>query len=211
MKIDHLREDYDHGGLRRADLARDPVDQLRRWLQEALDANLPEPTAMTLATADAAGRPAARTVLLKGCDDRGLAFYTNYGSRKGRELEVNPRAALLFFWQPLHRQVRVEGAVARLSREESAAYFHSRPRGSQLGAWASPQSAVIESREELDRRLAEVEERFRDQEIPLPPHWGGYRLEPEEAELWQGRRDRLHDRFRYRRTSDGWTVERLGP
>jgi len=211
MKIDHLREDYGKDGLRRADLAADPLDHFRRWLQDALDAGLPEPTAMTLATVDTAGRPSARTVLLKGCDDRGLTFFTNYDSRKGQELEENPRAALLFFWQAHQRQVRVEGGITPLSRDESTAYFQSRPRGSQLGAWASPQSAVIENRDALERSLQEIESRFQGKDVPLPPRWGGLRLAPDMVELWQGRPSRLHDRFRYRRTTDGWTVDRLGP
>lgn len=211
MKIDHLREDYGGTALRRAHLLEDPVEQFRLWFRQALDAEVPEANAMTLATATAGGRPSVRTVLLKGCDEAGFVFYTNYESRKAAELAANPHAALLFFWQPLKRQVRVEGKVERVSRDEAGAYFQSRPRGSRLGAWASPQSRPLADRGELQRRLAEMEKRYEGGEVPLPPFWGGYRLAPEEMEFWQGRSDRLHDRFRYRRDGGVWTVERLGP
>jgi pyridoxamine 5'-phosphate oxidase len=170
------------------------------------------PETAVLATATAGGAPSARAVLVKGAGDDDFLFFTNYESRKGRELAENPRAALVFLWQPLGRQVRVEGTVERLSEEESAAYFATRPTGSQLGAWASPQSSVLTSRESLERRVADAEARFADGEIPLPPHWGGFRLTPDAVEFWQHRENRLHDRLRYRRGPDGgWLVERLAP
>ena len=212
MSLAHLRKEYTLAGLRRADLAADPVDQFRCWFQQAQAASLPEPNAMTLATVDATGRPAARTVLLKCIDERGFSFFTSYESRKGRELAANPRAALTFFWAELERQVHVRGSVSKLSREESAAYFKLRPRGSRLGAWASTQSAVIASRAVLEEKLARLEQQYPGEDIPPPPQWGGYVLAPEELEFWQGRPNRLHDRFRYARQPDGaWLIERLSP
>jgi pyridoxamine 5'-phosphate oxidase len=166
---------------------------------------------MTLATAGADGRPSARMVLLKGVDERGFVFYTNYGSRKAAELDGSGAAALVFWWPPLQRQVRVEGSVERVTREESEAYFRTRPVGSRLGAWASAQSQVIAGREVLERRLRELQEQFGDGEVPLPSFWGGYRVRPEVIEFWQNRSDRLHDRLRYRRVGEGWTIERLSP
>jgi pyridoxamine 5'-phosphate oxidase len=191
--------------------ARDPLDLFRNWLEAAAAAGLELPEAMTLATADPAGRPSARTVLLKGVDERGFVFCTNYESRKGRELEANPRAALVFHWnmEP-RRQVLVQGHVERIPRTESQEYFVTRPLGSRLGAWASRQSALLESRTDLERALAEAEERFGD-EVPLPDWWGGYVLEPATIEFWESRPNRLHERLRYTREDDGWTLELLAP
>jgi pyridoxamine 5'-phosphate oxidase len=191
----------------------DPDVQFERWFAEARAAGIHEPEAMALATATPDGTPSARMVLLKGHDERGFAFYTNRESRKGGELLVNPRAALLFHWAPpLHRQVRVEGRVERMSDEDSLAYFATRPRVSRLGAWASPQSRPLGSREELERLVADVERRFAaEEELPLPPHWGGYRVVPEAFEFWQGRDGRLHDRARYTRDGGAWRRARLAP
>lgn len=211
MDVADIRREYVLAGLSQGDLAGDPVVQLRAWLDQAIAADSHDATAMTLATADRAGRPSARIVLLKGLDARGLVFYTHYGSRKGRELTENPRAALVFFWPALDRQVRVEGVVERTSREESAAYFASRPLDSRLGAWASRQSEVLASRGELERAVEGARERFGGGEVPLPEGWGGFRLRPELFEFWQGRESRLHDRFRYRPAAQGWTIERLAP
>ncbi len=197
--------------LNEADLDPDPIKQFQLWFAEAQAAGIPEPTAMVLATADREGRPSARTVLLKDVDQRGFVFYTNYESRKGKELKENPRAALVFNWLQLRRQVCIEGSVSRVSREESEAYFKTRPRGHQLGAWASRQSSVVSGREELDRRLAALEVQYQGKEIPLPPYWGGYRVTPERIEFWQGRANRMHDRLLYRRQKDGWVLERLAP
>lgn len=208
-----MRREYDPpAALRAADLAPDWRTQFERWFAEALAAGLPEPNAMVVATADEQGRPSTRTVLLKGYDDRGLVFFTNYRSRKGREALANPYASLLFPWFPLQRQVVICGAVAPVDRAETEAYFATRPRDSQIGAWASPQSEVLPDRAALDARVAAVAERFADGPVPAPPHWGGFRVAPETVEFWQGRAGRLHDRLRYRRTSDGrWLIERLAP
>jgi pyridoxamine 5'-phosphate oxidase len=207
-----LRRDYALSGLSEKDLARDPFRQFEKWFGEAEAAKLPDPNAMVLATAARDGRPGARIVLLKGLDGRGFVFYTNYESRKGRELEANPRATLLFPWSALERQVTVEGPITRVPREESETYFHSRPRPSQLAALASPQSSLIAGRSVLEDSVKVLEKKYAGQEVPLPLNWGGYRLAPETVEFWQGRRNRLHDRLRYRRAPGGdWAVERLAP
>lgn len=198
--------------LTEADLLPDPIALVQRWVADAQAAGVPQHDAMTLATATPDGRPSARAVLLKGLDERGFAFYTNYDSRKGRELDANPYAALVLLWIPLERQVRVGGRVARLDPEESDAYFATRPRGSQLGAWASEQSRPLADRGELEARWQALDERYGGAAVPRPPHWGGYRVEPDEIEVWQGRANRLHDRFRYTRAADdGWTRVRLQP
>ena len=211
MSIADLRKDYTLAGLRRVELEADPMQQFQKWFQQALDAQLLEPTAMTLATADSTGRPSARIVLLKGLDERGFVFFTNYESRKGRDLSGNPNAALVFHWAELERQVRVRGTADRISCEESEKYFTSRPRGHQLGAWVSTQSEIIPDRTVLEKRLKEFEQKYPDA-VPLPPYWGGYVLSPAEIEFWQGRSNRLHDRFRYTKQADGrWLIERLAP
>jgi pyridoxamine 5'-phosphate oxidase len=206
-----MRRDYEVRGLRKADLLDDPLAQFERWFDEARDAGLEEPNGMTLATVDATEQPSARTVLLKGVDRRGLTFFTNFDSRKARELAANPKAALLFWWPPQARQVRFEGTIEAVDDREADAYFASRPRGSQIGAWASAQSSVIADRAVLEAAEAEIAARFADAEVPRPPFWGGYRLMPDCVEFWQGRRDRLHDRLRFTRRTDGWTIERLAP
>jgi pyridoxamine 5'-phosphate oxidase len=207
-----LRQDYAQRGLRRSELDPDPIRQFNAWLDEAVERQLLEPNAMTVASVDATGQPWTRTVLLKVCDGRGFTFFTNYDGAKGRHFAANPRVALTFWWNGLERQVNVTGAVTKSSREESAAYFHSRPANSQLGAWASEQSAVIANREELEQKFAEAQTKYGSTEIPLPPHWGGYCVAPETIEFWQGRRSRLHDRLRYTRQPDGgWKIERLAP
>jgi pyridoxamine 5'-phosphate oxidase len=197
--------------LREADADRDPIAQFRAWFAEAQAARLPLPEAMALATATPDGRPSARMVLLRGLDERGFVFFTNYESRKGAEVSANPRAALVFYWFGLDRQVRVEGRVEVVSAAESDAYFRGRPRGSRVGAWASPQSAVIPGREFLEERARAFAERYPGEELPRPPHWGGLRVVPEVIEFWQGQPDRLHDRLRYRREGGGWVRERLAP
>ncbi len=205
-----LRQHYDAATLLEADALSDPIAQFGRWFDEAVGAGLIEPNAMTLATADAAGRPAARMVLLKEFDGRGFVFYTNYESRKATELAENARASLLFWWDRLHRQVRIEGAVEKVGVADADAYFASRPYGSRIGAWTSPQSRVIAGREPLEARETEFCARF-PTEVPRPPHWGGYRVLPDVIEFWQGRPSRLHDRLRYRIEADAWIVERLAP
>jgi len=214
-----LRREYARAELTPNHVADDPIEQFQDWFDEVLNSEVEEPNAMTLSTAAPDGAPSARIVLLKGLDARGFHFYTNYDSRKGTELSQNPHAALTFLWKPLERQVRIEGSVERMPGEESTEYFHSRPRGAQLGAWASPQSRVIESRADLEQNLAEVEAQYGDHdEVPRPPHWGGYVVRPMQVEFWQGRPNRLHDRLRYRRPDEGntdegspWTLERLAP
>lgn len=205
-----LRKSYTLGALSEAEVAADPMRQFEQWFAQALTARLPEPNAMTLATVGADGRPAARIVLIKGIDDRGFVFFTNYLSRKGRELAHQPYASLLFYWIELERQVRIEGLVEKTSGLESDQYFDTRPPDSRIGAWASEQSEVVESRAALERREAEYREKFGDAP-PRPPHWGGYRLVPDRFEFWQGRASRLHDRIRYQREGDNWHIARLAP
>ena len=211
MTLVDLRKDYSLAGLAEKDLARDPFRQFDKWFEEAVAAKLAEPNAMVLSTADRSGRPSSRTVLLRGFDGRGFVFYTNYEGRKGRELEASQRASALFPWLLLERQVIIDGPVARVAPEESDAYFQSRPRGSQIGAWVSQQSSIIPNRAVLEDGFKAVEKKYAGREISRPPHWGGYRLDPETVEFWQGRRNRLHDRLRFRRVKDGWMVERLAP
>jgi pyridoxamine 5'-phosphate oxidase len=205
---------YEHAarGLRRRDLDPDPIKQFSNWFTAAIEAEIRDVNAMSLATAGRDAKPSVRVVLLKGFDQDGFVFFTNYESEKGVQLEANPYAALAFYWIELDRQIRIAGKTERTSRQESEGYFHSRPIGSQLGAWASRQSEVLDGRRVLDAHMVEMTERFGDNPIPLPPHWGGYRVKPDTMEFWQGRPNRLHDRFRYRRQTDGsWLIERLAP
>jgi pyridoxamine 5'-phosphate oxidase len=204
-----LRRNYSQGELGESALASTWFEQLSAWFDAATE--LLEPNAIQLATVGAGGRPSVRTVLVKALDERGLVFYTNYDSAKAADLAVNPWAAAVFAWLPLERQVRLSGPVERVSRAETETYFASRPRGSQLGAWASPQSSVVTSRAELEAQVAEVEQRFADGPVPAPPNWGGFLLRPELIEFWQGRADRLHDRLRYRLDGSKWVLERLAP
>ncbi|MCB5909804.1 pyridoxamine 5'-phosphate oxidase [Streptomyces sp. SF28] len=207
-----MRAQYRAEGLTEPDLAAEPYEQFARWFKDAAAAGLHEPNAMVVSTADAAGRPSSRTVLLKAFDARGFVFFTNYTSRKGRELAENPHLSLLFPWHPLARQVIVIGTAARIGRDETAAYFRSRPHGSQLGAWASNQSSPVASRAELEHAYDELAARYPEgEQVPAPPHWGGYRVTAETVEFWQGRENRLHDRLRFVRTGESWTVERLAP
>lgn len=212
MSIDEIRERYSRAGLNEADLNPDPILQFERWFQDASNAGVFEPGAACLATASRQAEPSARMVLLKGVEERGFIFFTNYGSPKARDLAENPRAALVVAWVELARQVRISGSVERISREESARYFESRPAGSRLSAWASHQSEVIENRQVLEERMQSFRARFGDGDVPLPPFWGGYCLCPDRIEFWQGRPDRLNDRLRYRRQAQAqWVVERLEP
>ena len=206
-----MRKEYISTGLDKADVDHDPVVQFHVWFENAIDADLHEPNAMILATATGEGKPSARTVLLKGYDERGFVFYTNYEGRKAGELEANPMCALLFYWGELERQVRIEGRARRLSSEESDAYFAGRPRGSRLGAWASEQSRPVEDRDVLEERVRALEAEYEGREIPRPPFWGGYRVEPDTIEFWQGRENRLHDRIVYHRSRRGWKIVRLQP
>jgi pyridoxamine 5'-phosphate oxidase len=209
--ISDIRKTYSAGALNESDVLPNPIEQFKVWLQQAIDARILEPTAMTLATADKRGRPSARTVLLKNVDQHGFVFYSNYESRKANDIAENPHAALLFFWDRLERQVRVEGTISKVSREQSEAYFKSRPHGSQLGAWVSQQSSVIESRDVLEEKMRGLEARFSEGNVPLPEFWGGYVVVPEAIEFWQGRPSRLHDRLRYSKNENAWKIERLSP
>ena len=209
--IESIRREYNREELLEENLAANPIDQFSEWFSQALETEFMEANAMTLATVDKDGKPSSRIVLLKGVDGDGFRFFSNYGSRKGKELEENPHAALCFFWPVLERQVRIEGKVQKLGREESQAYFEQRPRMSQLGAWASYQSQTVHSREELEKNFKEVEEQFANQEVPTPEFWGGYVLEPSSIEFWQGRQGRLHDRMKYSRVDGEWNVQRLSP
>jgi pyridoxamine 5'-phosphate oxidase len=206
-----MRRDYTLAGLRRADLAADPIAQFKKWFQQALDSGIREANAMTLATADSRGRPSARIVLLKDISPRGFTFFTNYESRKGRELAKNPQASLVLFWAELERQVCIAGTVRKVSRAESKAYFDSRPKGSRLAAWVSSQSETIADRSVLEKKLALLETKYPGDSVPLPPYWGGFCLTPDRIEFWQGRPNRLHDRFQYVKKPRGWRLERISP
>ena len=210
MKVADLRQEYMRAGLSEKQADRDPFRQFESWLQDAVRAGLPLPNAMTLATVDASGAPGARIVLLKGLEQGGFAFYTNYLSRKARELQARPAACLVFQWSELERQVRIEGAAQKVSAAQSDAYFASRPLGARLSAWASAQSEAVSSREVLEKAMEEARRRYGD-DPPRPPHWGGYRVVPQRIEFWQGRADRLHDRLLYTRAGTAWSIERLAP
>ena len=212
MSLSDLRREYTLAGLKESDVDSNPFKQFDKWFQQALAAGLPEPNAMTLATATLDGKPSARVVLLKGFDEHGFVFFTNYESQKGRELLANPQAALVCYWIELERQVRISGRVSRVSAEESEEYFQSRPLGSQLGAWASQQSEVVGGRKTLEERLEQLTREYQTKPVPLPPYWGGYRVAPETIEFWQGRPNRLHDRLRYTlQANSHWLIERLSP
>lgn len=210
-EVSGFRQDYQTSGLEVSDLHPDPIQQFERWFEEAVQTVQHEPNAMSLATVSE-GRPSLRIVLLKGFDERGFMFYTNYLSRKGEDMASNPHVALTFWWPELSRQVRIEGVAAKLSAEESDLYFQSRGRGSRIGAWASPQSQVLVDREELENKVKDMASRFEGEEVfPCPPHWGGYLVSPDKMEFWQGRKSRLHDRLVYEKGENGWTILRLAP
>jgi pyridoxamine 5'-phosphate oxidase len=212
ISVADLRREYTLAGLRRRDLLADAIKQFEKWFEDALQAQVLEPNASTLSTVDKNGQPSSRTVLLKGIDQRGFVFFTNYQSRKGRELLENPRVAVTVLWRELERQVCICGVASKVSREESETYFKSRPVASQYGAWASEQGAVIPNRELLEQKLVEVKTKYQEGAVPLPPHWGGFVIAPKTVEFWQGRPNRLHDRFRYTHQDDGgWLIERLAP
>jgi len=209
--IQNLRQDYRAAELSEADIDKNPIAQFAKWFKDALDAKLYEPNVMTLATADLSGKPSSRILLLKGFDEDGFVFFTNYNSKKGKDLQENPQAAMQFFWPELERQVRIEGMVTKATAEASTAYFHSRPKGSQIGASASPQSTVIPDREILEERVKELTSAYQETEVPRPEHWGGYVLKPAHIEFWQGRPSRLHDRITYTSVNGVWTINRLAP
>jgi pyridoxamine 5'-phosphate oxidase len=209
--IGKIRRDYASDRLNKKTARKNPFEQFELWLAEAIEKQLREPNAMVLSTASADGKPSSRVVLLRGFENEGFTFYTNYESRKGKEVRENPRAALLFYWAEIEKQVRVEGVIAKTDEENSNAYFASRPRESQIGAWASPQSSVIENRRFIEEKFAELNEQSEGKEIARPPDWGGYILKPEVLEFWQGRASRLHDRLRYSKDESGWKIERLAP
>lgn len=212
ISVADIRTEYKKGTLNETDVQKNPHSQFDLWFKEAVKSEIPEVNAMTLATASKSGRPSARTVLLKNYDDRGFVFFTNYDSAKGNDLQENPQAALLFFWEPLERQVRIVGRVEKISAAESWEYFRSRPVDSQLGAWASQQSAIVSTRDALEFAFKKMVDQFKNKQIPLPPNWGGYRIIPEEFEFWQGRASRLHDRISYTKMTDGaWKISRLSP
>jgi len=211
MDLSALREEYTKHGLKQSELNPSPVLQFEYWFEQALNAEVGGPNAMTLSTVDSGGQPSQRTVLLKYFDEKGFVFFTNYGSRKAREMEGNPKVSLLFFWNELERQAIIAGTAEKISTSESARYFLSRPHGSQLGAWVSEQSSPVSSRSMLLAKFEEMKQKFRKGEVPLPAFWGGYRVKPHRFEFWQGRPNRLHDRFQYEQTAEGWRVERLAP
>jgi len=211
MSISSIRKDYQLQSLSESDVKQDPIGQFGKWWEEAIASSIDEVNAMTLSTVTAEGKPSARIVLLKGFDERGFVFFTNYESNKGVQLTANPFASLVFFWKELERQVRIEGICEKVSEQQSDDYFHSRPIGSQLGACASPQSRVIESRRVIENNLEKLQDQYREMEIPRPAHWGGYRVVPQAIEFWQGRSSRLHDRIKYTKENQSWKIVRLAP